>query len=371
LGGENMGLRMRKSIKIGKGVRLNLGKTGASLSFGTRGLRYTIHSSGRRTSSIGIPGTGISYVTTTSGKRKYNSQAYARRQQIQQLKQQEKLNEIEKNQLAVEEYNNLIEIIRGIHRECDEHVDWNYIYSLKEPFNPQGIGPKEAEAIKELEEYKPSFSERLIKSKAEKKRLELEEKVKLAREEDKRDYEEWKRLHELAGRILKGDVDAYLQVIEEMSPLDDLLEFGSDFEFGIDDPSAMEVEFTVKSSTVVPTYSLSLTKTGKLSRKDLSKSAYYDLVQDYVCSCSIRIARDIFALLPLDTVVVHAVDNVVNTQTGHEEEITILSVVFKRDVLEGLNFQLIDPSDALKNFKHNMKFLKTAGFKPVERITDY
>jgi hypothetical protein len=366
-----MGLRMRKSIKIAKGVRLNLGKTGASLSFGTRGLRHTIHSSGRRTSSIGIPGTGLSYVTTTSGKRKYNSQAYSKRQQIQQQKQQKNMNEIDQNKLAVEEYNNLIEIIKGIHRECDEYVDWNYIYSLKEPFNPQGIGPKESKAIKELEDYRPSLSEKIIKSKAEKRKSELKEKVELAREEDKRDYEEWKRLHELSGRILKGDVDAYLQVIEEMNPLDDLLDFGSDFEFGIDNPSAMEVEFTVKSSTVVPTYSLSLTKTGKLSRKELTKTAYYDLVQDYVCSCSIRIARDIFALLPLDTVVVHAVDNVVNTQTGHEEEITILSVVFKRDVLEGLNFELIDPSDALSNFRYNMRFLKTGGFKPVERITDY
>lgn len=366
-----MGLRMRKSIKIAKGVRLNLGKSGASLSFGTRGLRYTIHSSGRRTSSIGIPGTGLSYVTTTSGKRKYNSQSYAKRQQIQQQKQQGYMDEMEQNRLAVEEYNNLIEIIKGIHKECDEHVDWNYIYSLKEPFNPQGIGPKEAKAMKELEEYKPSLSERLMKSKAEKRKSELKEKVELAREEDKKDYEEWKRLHELAGRVLSGDIDAFLQVIEEMNPLDDLLDFGSDFEFGIDDPSAMEVEFTVKSNTVIPTYSLSLTKTGKLSRKELTKTAYYDLVQDYVSSCSIRIARDIFALLPLDTVVVHAVDNMLNTQTGHEEEMTILSVVFNRDILEGLNFELIDPSDALNNFRYNMKFLKTAGFRPVERITDY
>lgn len=366
-----MGLRMRKSIKIAKGVRLNFGKTGASVSFGTRGLRHTIHSSGRRTSSVGIPGTGISYVTTTSGKRKYKSQAYTKRQQIQLQKQQERLNEIEQNKLAVEEYNNLIEIVKGIHKESDEPIDWQYIFSLKEPFNPYEMGPKEAKAMKELEEYRPSFTEKIIKSKGEKKKLELKEKVELAREEDKKDYEEWKNLHELAGKVLSGDIDAYLQVIEEMNPLDDLLDFGSDFEFGIDDPSAMEVEFTVKSNTVIPTYSLSLTKTGKLSRKELTKTAYYDIVQDYVSSTAIRIARDIFALLPVDTVVVHAVDNILNTQTGYEEEKTILSIVFERNILSKLNFDLIDPSDALDNFRYNMKFLKTKGFQPVERITDY
>ncbi len=365
-----MGLRMRKSIKIAKGVRLNFGKTGASVSFGTRGLRHTIHSSGRRTSSVGIPGTGISYVTTTSGKRKY-SEAYTRREQIQVQKQQEKLNEIEQNRLAVEEYNNYIEIIKGLHKECDEHIDWQHIYSLKEPFDPEGIGPKEAKALKELEDYRPSLMEKIIKSMAEKKRKELEEKVSKARQEDRKDYEAWKNLHELAGGILNGDIEAYLQVIGELNPLDDLLEFGSDFEFGMDDPSTMVVEFTVKSSTVVPTYSLSLTNTGKLSRKNLTKTAYYDLVQDYVASTAIRIARDVFALLPLDQVVVHVVDNILNTQTGYEEERTILSVIFEREVLEKLNFEGIDPSDALANFRHNMKFLKTKGFQPVERITDY
>ena len=43
---------------------------------------------------------------------------------------------------------------------------------------------------------------------------------------------------------------------------------------------------------------------------------------------------------------VHAVDNILNTQTGYEEERTILSVIFEREVLEKLNFEGIDPSDA-------------------------
>ena len=55
-----MGLRFRKSIRICKGMKLNFGKTGVGVSFGTRGLHYTVHSSGRRTASVGIPGTGIS-----------------------------------------------------------------------------------------------------------------------------------------------------------------------------------------------------------------------------------------------------------------------------------------------------------------------
>ncbi len=367
-----MGLRMRKSIKIAKGVRLNLGKTGVSLSFGTRGLRHTIHSSGKRTSSIGIPGTGISYVSTSGGgKRKYSSPAYIKRQQIQKQKEQARLDEIQKNALLVEEYNNWIEMLRGIHKECDEFVDWEHIYSQKEPFDPQGIGPKQAKAIADFENYRPAFFERILKSSAEKKKRQLQQAIEAAAKEDAADYEEWKNLHRLAERVLKGDIDAYFEVIHEMNPLDDLLEFGSDFEFGTEDPKVMEVEFNVKSDAIVPDYSLSLTKTGKLSKKALTKTAYYQIVQDYVCSCAIRIARDLFALLPLNTVVVHAVEDRLNTATGHTEEVTVLSVVFPRDVLNGLNFEFIDPSDAMNNFRHQMKFMKTSGFKPVERIMDY
>ena len=64
-----MGVRFRRSVKISKGVKVNFGKSGASVSFGTRGLHHTIHTSGRRTTSAGIPGTGLSYVSTSKGKK--------------------------------------------------------------------------------------------------------------------------------------------------------------------------------------------------------------------------------------------------------------------------------------------------------------
>jgi len=53
-----MGFRMRKSIKIAPGVRLNVSKRGVGASVGGGGMRYSAHSSGRRTVSAqsGIPG---------------------------------------------------------------------------------------------------------------------------------------------------------------------------------------------------------------------------------------------------------------------------------------------------------------------------
>ena len=46
---------------------MNLSKTGLGVSMGVRGARRSFHSSGRETSSVGIPGTGLGYVETRSG----------------------------------------------------------------------------------------------------------------------------------------------------------------------------------------------------------------------------------------------------------------------------------------------------------------
>lgn len=57
-----MGFRFRRSIRIVPGVRINLGKKGASLSVGRRGANMTLGRNGIRT-TVGIPGTGLSHTT--------------------------------------------------------------------------------------------------------------------------------------------------------------------------------------------------------------------------------------------------------------------------------------------------------------------
>lgn len=79
-----MGIRFRRSIKLGKGVRLNVSKSGLGLSVGGRGARYSVHTSGRRTRTIGIPGSGVSFVSTSTGgtKRASGGGSRSRRQQV-------------------------------------------------------------------------------------------------------------------------------------------------------------------------------------------------------------------------------------------------------------------------------------------------
>jgi hypothetical protein len=52
--------RFRRSIGLFPGVRLNLSKSGASVSLGVRGARHTLGLKGSRT-TVGLPGTGLSW----------------------------------------------------------------------------------------------------------------------------------------------------------------------------------------------------------------------------------------------------------------------------------------------------------------------
>ena len=56
-----MGLNFRKSINLGKGFKLNVGKGSIGISGGVKGARVSMNSRGRKTATFSIPGTGISY----------------------------------------------------------------------------------------------------------------------------------------------------------------------------------------------------------------------------------------------------------------------------------------------------------------------
>lgn len=64
-----MGFRFRKTVNLGKGLRLNLSKSGISTSVGPRGASMTFGKNGTY-ANLGIPGTGISYHQRIGGKKK-------------------------------------------------------------------------------------------------------------------------------------------------------------------------------------------------------------------------------------------------------------------------------------------------------------
>lgn len=68
-----MGIRFRKSIKIGP-MRINLSKSGIGWSVGVKGARVTKKADGGYRTTVGVPGTGLSYIKDYSSKQQKPAQ---------------------------------------------------------------------------------------------------------------------------------------------------------------------------------------------------------------------------------------------------------------------------------------------------------
>jgi hypothetical protein len=76
-----MAMRFRRSIKIAPGIKVNFNKNSIGVSVGPKGAHVSVNSKGQKSESIGIPGTGLSYVNRSSAKK---SQAAIAQQPLEQ-----------------------------------------------------------------------------------------------------------------------------------------------------------------------------------------------------------------------------------------------------------------------------------------------
>ena len=90
----------------------------------------------------------------------------------------------------------------------------------------------------------------------------------------------------MAARIISGEEGAYVEAIEETDPFADINELGSFISFHVVDRSAIEATLHVNDEQVVPKEVKTLLRSGKLSVKAMPKGAFYELYQDYICSCA-------------------------------------------------------------------------------------
>jgi len=294
------------------------------------------------------------------------------KQQVMMLKMQE----AEKSAYEVQVYENHIDLLLSVHKECGEIYDWAEIEHSEPPAIPERSYQHEEAAKLNLSSLKIGFSDKLLgRGEAKKKQLldAVEEAKKIDENEQQdaltsyqKEFEEWQVAKELSTKIIAGDIAAYIEAIKKVDPFSDIEGLGSSYEIKIDSKSMLTATLHVNGEMAIPSETKSLTKSGKISIKPMTKNRFYEIYQDYVCGSSLRIGRELFALLPIDMIIVNAIGSLLNRQTGHVEDTPILSIAIPRKTFDKLNFENIDPSDSLSNFIHNINFKKGKGFGPVE-----
>lgn len=307
-----------------------------------------------------------------------NSKRRQRELQAQE-KEYAKMEAREQAAYEVEVYENHVELLLSVHKECGEDIDWKEFAQRSAPLKPAALNSLENQARNTESNYKPGFIARSLKLEN-RKRRKLAEAVQAAVITDKQlldqelrewesQYKDWKEEHELATGILNGDSQSKIDAIKRVDPFVDISHLGTAIAISIGDTGILECTLSVHGDKVIPQEIKSLLQSGKLSVKKMPSSKFNELLQDYVSSCVLRVGRELLSILPDSLVIVTAVDTLLNSATGHLEEQPILSVAISRETLLRLNMHSIDPSDSLKNFVHTMNFKKTTGFMPVSKVS--
>ena len=300
-----------------------------------------------------------------------------RRQKLieKRAKEIEKMQELERANFEVEKFENYIEVIRTVHTDVSGYT-WESLKKYKEPINNNQF---ENLLRKEIQEFKPTLVEKFTKT-GEKRLNKLKSKLNDGIERDLlefnkshkkwiQDKEEYQEAMELLKGLKMGNRDTYLKWMSSIDPFKEISEIGRHIKVNFDGKE-IEVNLIANSiDDIVPLNTKSLLKSGKLSIKKMPCGKRYDLYQDHICSSSIRLAREMFNVLPIDRVVVNSNVSMLNTSNGLMEDTLILSVFYVRDTIENMNLLRIDPSDSLINFIHNIKFKKTKGFERVEKVS--
>ncbi len=312
----------------------------------------------------------------------YNRAERAKRKRLNEFNREqarlEKLQELENAIYEVELFESEMESLLSIHKELTLNVDWNFVLSSPVPNEPTNSKEKEKIAETEFKNYKPGVIDKLLKKTESKKEALIHEieKAKIIDEQNyqdaliqyETDLEDWKISVDLAEKILKKDQESYLEAITFFDPFSDIYNFGKKLEFSINS-EILQADVLLHDEKVIPSESKSVLKSGKLSIKKISLSRQNELYQDHVCSVVLRIAREIFSLLPIEFLIINAIGSILNTQTGYKEEKPILSIAITRPILESLNFENIDPSDSVNNFVHKMDFKSIKGFLSIQPLT--
>jgi len=297
--------------------------------------------------------------------RRHEREVQRRQRELEkQKKLYAKMEAMEQAAHEVAVYENHIEVIQSIHKEWGNLIDWEAIAKTPEPTEPTNIHQRE-------KDFRPGLITKLLgnqdKAKAKVIKKDTDEYEKKYNKW-KLDYAEWQDNKALANQLLANDEEAKVKAIEKMNPFKDISELGTTLVFTTNSHNITEAEINTHGQSQVPTEVKSLLQSGKLSTKKMPKGMFNEIYQDYVCSCVLRVGNELLAILPEKMVIVHVMDKMLNTKNGHMEDQCILSVAISRDTIKDLNMDMIDPSDSLDNFVHNMNFKKTKGFDVVEKL---
>lgn len=287
------------------------------------------------------------------------------REARQEHKANQKQAALQSAKLEVARFENEVELLLSLHKEAVEPVDWDVQFRALPSALPFRISFDALKAERrQLFEDTSSDWESIVSA----RELSTGGVSDQPSELPTRPNQD----RQFARDVLKGDEAAYIEAINQFSSLDEVQASGCELDLIYHDPDRFEVVLELGDIEAVPSEQKSLRANGKVSAKKMPVKQRAEIYQDYICSCLLRVAREVFAVLPIKKLLLHARVPLASKDKGNGGLSSVYSVMLTPAGFSGLNFDTLDPSDTIESFPHagDFKASRKAGiFQAIEPMT--
>lgn len=217
-------------------------------------------------------------------------------------------------------------------------ADCRHLHKICESESPKVFRLAKMKYQKELEEYNIKYQ------------TGISEEKKIHNNKEAINEQKWEEEEKERERIRTAIADHNLCILktillQELSKL--ALPVETELSLELNDPSEVNVVFQLPDLNEIPEEELSLTKTGKLSKRKMTQKKRIEIFTDLCAGITLSLAYESFRVINfLEGVNIFGYSQTTDFSTGHDQEIFPLFIKVSREKLERLNLDKIDPSTA-------------------------
>jgi hypothetical protein len=291
----------------------------------------------------------------------------AERQRVAQQQALHRQAYLDTSARAAAEYEEIIGALTGAHRIEFTRRDWLTIATAPPVPAPLRRDTEERAAQARLSAYQAGWFTRLLGREATARQA-LQEKIGAARARDDEAHAAEAELAvrrnaeiKAAQRLVEGDPDAMVRVLEEHSALGSL-------PFSVEGIDTMFLDRRVVAIVDgldledMPEESITLLKSGKASAKALPIGKRHEIHRDAICSAAVRVALEFLTVLPIEEVEVMMLTDILDRGTGHIEARPVLHLRVAAQAVRSLNLSRTDAPALVERLGGHMDWNKRDGF---------
>ncbi|UZD91621.1 hypothetical protein [Cognatishimia activa] len=162
-------------------------------------------------------------------------------------------------------------------------------------------------------------------------------------------------------KLRAGDDGTLMKVVKSQQTLTRIHKLARGLGFSVEN-GLLHAILALHKQTIVPDFHFKYMPSGKLTEVKMPREKSMKLYQAYASSAVLKVASDIFRLVPVGNVVVTAIAPCRVVDSEYDEEWPVISGNLKRDQVMSLDMPNAEPIAALRAFQHVERFHPTQGF---------